>query len=165
MTDGAREQARINWLTLLPMTLYTASIGFAAQEAGSPKLGILLQSHASEIVLQACLSQSVPTLIASRPGPIHLARGLRVLPNHVLPDAPYPQFLVISGFESLTTLELAYVRACLVRGSQVIWIGPSFPDSFASMPLKPGQEIRRLDVEQLADYLKGISQNASEHPD
>ena len=96
-----------------------------------------------------------PSILATEPGPIDLARGLRLLANEVTPKATIPQLLLIanSGNLNVSLPFLAYIRRCLLEGATIWIIGNRFPPEFLDFQLDPGQRIERISANQFKDRL------------
>ena len=82
-------------------------------------------------------------IIATEPGPVSLANGLRLLPNEFLPNITLPDILIFSR-ATIANPDfnlLALLRRCLEAGRPVLVVGGQFPAAFADLPLEPGQVI------------------------
>jgi hypothetical protein len=97
-----------------------------------------------------------PSIIALEPGPMDLARGLRLLPNQVSPRLTAPELLVISTTGPLPPDDglLALVRRCLIEGRTVWVVGTTVPEMLLQLTLEPGQSISLIPVSALEDALR-----------
>lgn len=137
-------------------------------DSPKPRLVLFIASGGSPQTLSACLEAAdlEVAIAASLPGPIYLHGGLKLLPNFILPDAPEAELVVVEwGQSELPASLLAYVRATLMRGGQVLWVGQKLPESIRAMPLRPGQEIRCIDAAALKGAIaEKLNQSANAAP-
>ncbi len=149
-------------LVLLSTTWALAQQDLDHETHAWPRVTLVLGSGDSEALFGQMMALWMregggpfPTILAQEPGPIDLAGGLRLLPNEVPPRAEPPDLLVIANRGTLepSDLFLAYLRRCLGMGTR-IWVVGRFPEAFLELELAPGEEMLRLEPEELGEALR-----------
>ncbi len=155
-------KSAINGLCMTLFALIGAPLLGFQQGAKPEGISLLVRSGDDPAMLTTLLvfalprSGVLPRVIALEPGPLDLARGLRILPNEVVPRLSLPQLLVLPGQADLTLgfTILAVVRACLLAGGQVWVVGDALPHDLTELDLEPGMHIARLEQQDLQQHLE-----------
>lgn len=155
----------------LILCLFITQIGTAKEELDhqthAKALAVVLSSGDPEWVFGEIFHDweqqkgPFPIIVATEPGPLEMAEGLRLLANQIVPRVKLPRLLVVVNFGNLKANDalLAVVRRCL--NEQVpVWVVGTFPEPFLDLGLSPDQKIIRLDPPELGPRLEQLRQSS-----